>query len=42
MVKDEVKKDDTGLGKLKLYGNAKKVSNEYPDDFRLLYSPTTH
>lgn len=41
MVKDEVKKDDTGLGKLKLYGNAnRRFSNEYPDDFRLLYSPT--
>ena len=41
MVKDEVKKDDTGLEKLKLYGNAnRKFSIEYPDEFRLLYSPS--
>jgi len=41
MVKKEVKKDNTGLGKLKLYQNAnRKFSNEYPDDFKLLYSPT--
>ncbi len=42
MVKDEVKKDDTGLEKLKLYGNANRdFSNKYPDYFRLLYSPTS-
>lgn len=41
MIKTEVKKDNTGLGKLKLYQNAnREFSNEYPDDFKLLYSPT--
>jgi AcrR family transcriptional regulator len=42
MVKEEVKKGNTGLEKLILYGNAnKRFSNEYPDYFRLLYSPTS-
>ncbi len=42
MVKEEVKQGYTGLEKLKLYQNAnKKFSNEYPDYFRLLYSPTS-
>lgn len=42
MVKEEVEKGSTGLEKLILYGNAnKEFSNEYPDYFRLLYSPTS-
>lgn len=42
MVKEEVKKGNTGLEKLKLYGNAnREFSNKYPDYFRLLYSPTS-
>jgi AcrR family transcriptional regulator len=42
MVKKEVKKGNTGLEKLILYGNAnRRFSNEYPDYFRLLYSPTS-
>ncbi len=41
-VKNEVKKGKTGLEKLKLYLNANRnFSNEYPDYFRLLYSPTS-
>lgn len=42
MVKEEVKKGNTGLEKLMLYGNVnRKFSNKYPDYFRLLYSPTS-
>ncbi len=42
MVKNEVEKGKTGLKKLMLYQNANgKFSNEYPDYFRLLYSPTS-
>lgn len=42
MVKKEVKKGNTGFEKLILYGNAnREFSNEYPDYFRLLYSPTS-
>jgi hypothetical protein len=42
MVKEEVKKGNTGLEKLKSYGNAnREFSNKYPDYFRLLYSPTS-
>lgn len=42
MVKKEVKKGNTGLKKLILYENAnREFSNEYPDYFRLLYSPTS-
>lgn len=42
MVKKEVEKGNTGLEKLILYGNAnRRFSNEYPDYFRLLYSPTS-
>jgi len=42
MVKEEVEKGNTGLEKLILYGNAnRRFSNEYPDYFRLLYSPTS-
>ena len=42
MIKEEVKKGNTGLEKLKLYGNAnKEFSDKYPDYFRLLYSPTS-
>ena len=42
MVKEEVKKGNTGLEKLIFYGNAnRRFSNEYPDYFRLLYSPTS-
>lgn len=42
MVKEEVKKGNTGLERLKLYGNAnREFSNKYPDYFRLLYSPTS-
>jgi len=41
MVKKEVEKGNDGLEKLKLYVNAnKEFSNEYPDYFRLLYSPS--
>lgn len=41
MVKKEVEKGNNGLEKLKLYVNAnKEFSNEYPDYFRLLYSPS--
>ena len=42
IVKKEVKKGNTGLEKLKLYGNAnREFSNKYPDYFRLLYSTTS-
>ncbi len=42
MVKEEVKKGNTGLEKLILYGNVnREFSNKYPDYFRLLYSPTS-
>lgn len=42
MVKEEVKKGNTGLEKLILYENAnREFSNKYPDYFRLLYSPTS-
>lgn len=42
MVKEEVEKGNTGLEKLIFYGNAnRRFSNEYPDYFRLLYSPTS-
>ena len=42
MVKEEVKKGNTGLEKLILYGNAnREFSNKYPDYFRILYSPTS-
>ena len=43
MVKDEIKKGNTGLEKLKLYINAtKKFSNKYPNCLRMLYSPTNN
>ena len=42
MIKEEVKKGNTGLEKFIAYGNAnKKFLTEYPDYFRLLYSPTS-
>lgn len=42
MVKEEVKKGDAGLEKLKLYGNAnREFSSRYPDYFKLLYSPAS-
>ncbi len=42
MVKEEVKKGNTGLEKLILAGNAnKEFFNEYPDYFKMLYSPTS-
>lgn len=42
IVKKEVKKGNTGLERLKLYGNAnREFSSKYPDYFRLLYSPTS-
>ena len=42
MIKEEVKKENTGLEKLISYGNAnREFSNKYPDYFRLLYSPTS-
>jgi len=42
MVKEEVKKGNSGLEKLILYNNAnREFSNKYPDYFRLLYSPTS-
>lgn len=42
MVKEDVKKGNTGLEKFVLYGNAnREFSNKYPDYFRLLYSPTS-
>ena len=43
MVKEEVKKGNTGLEKLILYINAnREFSNQYPDYFRMLYSPTSN
>jgi len=42
MVKEEVKKGNTGFEKLILSGNAnREFSHEYPDYFRMLYSPTS-
>jgi TetR/AcrR family transcriptional regulator len=42
MVKKEDEKGNTGLEKLISYGNAnREFSNEYPDYFRLLYSPSS-
>jgi AcrR family transcriptional regulator len=42
MIKEEVKEGSTGLEKLKLYGYAnQRFSHEYPDYFKLLYSPTS-
>ncbi len=42
MVKEKVKKGNTGLEKLILYEKANRgFSNQYPDYFRLLYSPTS-
>jgi TetR/AcrR family transcriptional regulator len=42
MIKEEVKKGNTGLEKFIAYGNAnKEFSTKYPDYFRLLYSPTS-
>lgn len=42
MVKKEVDVGKTGLERLKLYQNAnREFSTQYPDDFRLLYSPSS-
>lgn len=42
MVKEEMKKSKRGVEKFSLYLNAnQKFSKEYPDYFRLLYSPTS-
>ncbi len=42
MIKEEVKKVNTGFEKFIAYGNAnREFSNKYPDYFRLLYSPTS-
>ena len=42
MIKEEVKKGNTGLERFIAYGNAnKEFSTKYPDYFRLLYSPTS-
>lgn len=42
MIKEGVKKGNTGLEKFIAYGNAnKEFSTKYPDYFRLLYSPTS-
>ncbi|MCK9151586.1 TetR/AcrR family transcriptional regulator [Methanobacterium alcaliphilum] len=42
MIKKEVEKGNTGLEKFILYKDANnEFSNEYPDYFRLLYSPTS-
>lgn len=42
MIKEEVKKGNTGLEKFIAYGNAnREFSKKYPDYFRLLYSPTS-
>lgn len=42
MVRKEVKKGNTGLERLMLFENAsREFSGEYPDYFRLLYSPTS-
>ncbi len=41
MIKEEVKKGNSGFEKFELYINAnREFSNKYPDYFRLLYSPT--
>jgi TetR/AcrR family transcriptional regulator len=43
MVKNEVKKGNSGLEKLKLYINAtEKFSKKYPNCLRMLYSPTSN
>ena len=43
MVKDEVKKGNTGLEKLILYINAtREFSKKYPNCLRMLYSPTNN
>ena len=43
MVKEEVKKGNTGLEKLILYINAtKEFSKKYPNCLRMLYSPTNN
>ncbi len=42
MIKEEVKKGNSGFEKFVLYGKAnREFSNQYPDYFRLLYSPTS-
>ena len=42
MIKKEVEKANTGLKKFIAYGNAnREFSTQYPDYFRLLYSPTS-
>jgi TetR/AcrR family transcriptional regulator len=42
IVKEAVKKGNTGFEKLILSGNAnREFSNRYPDYFRMLYSPTS-
>ena len=42
MIKEEVEKANTGLKKFIAYGNAnREFSTQYPDYFRLLYSPTS-
>lgn len=42
MIKERVEKGNTGLEKFIAYGNAnREFSTEYPDYFRLLYSPTS-
>ncbi len=42
MIKEGVEKGNTGLEKFIAYGNAnREFSTEYPDYFRLLYSPTS-
>jgi TetR/AcrR family transcriptional regulator len=43
MVKEEIKKGNTGLEKLILYINAtKEFSKKYPNCLRMLYSPTSN
>ena len=43
MVKQEVKKGETGLEKLRLYINAtREFSKKYPNCLRMLYSPTSN
>ncbi len=42
MIKEEVKKGNSGFEMFVLYGKAnREFSNQYPDYFRLLYSPTS-
>ena len=42
MIKEEVEKGNSGFEKFVLYGKAnREFSNQYPDYFRLLYSPTS-